>query len=52
MSDKEKLDIACQFLRQAIKKNMVLVSDDEHKKKWREFALRGSVQSRKAKVLR
>jgi hypothetical protein len=52
MSDKEKLDIACRFLHQAIKKNMVLVSDDEYKKRWRDFALRGSVQSRKAKVLR
>lgn len=52
MSDKEKLDIACRFLHQAIQKNMVRVSDDDTKKKWRDFALRGSVQSRRAKVLR
>ncbi len=52
MSDKEKLDIACFLFRQAIQKNMVRISDDEMKKKWREFALRGSVQSRKAKVIR
>ena len=52
MGDKEKLDIACRFLHQAIQKNMVRVSDEDTKKKWRDFALRGSVQSRRAKVLR
>lgn len=53
MGDKEKLDIACRFLHQAIQKNMVRVSDEENtKEKWRALALRGSVQSRRTKVLR
>jgi len=51
MGDKEKLDIACSLFRQAIQKNVVRVSEEETKKKWREFALRGSVQSRKTKVI-
>lgn len=46
MSDKEKLDIACKQLDKAIKNNQ---SINDFKKLWSDFALRGSVQSRKAK---
>lgn len=44
MSDKEKLDIACTLLSIAIKK--CDSPTDSIKKKWVEYALRGSVQSR------
>lgn len=45
MSDKEKLDIACSRLGQAIKDYQSMI---DYQKKWKDFALLGSVQSRKA----
>ena len=45
MSDKEKLDIACKQLSKAIKNHEAIV---DWKKVWRDFAARGSIQSRKA----
>ena len=47
MSDKEKLDVACKALQVAIKKSACPAANVS--KKWVEFALRGSIQSRKAK---
>ena len=47
MSDKEKLDVACNQLRIAIKKSVS--PTEEIQKKWHEFALRGSVQTQKLK---
>lgn len=47
MSDKEKLDIACTLLSIAIKK--CDSPSESAKKKWVEFGLRGSVQSRAKK---
>ncbi len=48
MSDKEKLDIACSQLQKAIA-NYQSVAD--YQKKWQDFALLGSVQTRKAKLI-
>lgn len=45
MSDKEKLNIACELLRNQIKKSVVAENMSD---RWKEYALRGSVQSRKA----
>lgn len=49
MSDKEKLDIACTRLGQAIKDYQSMI---DYQKKWKDFALLGSVQSRKASFSR
>ena len=46
MSDKEKLDLACSQLRNAIKNASL---DVDYKKKWAQFALRGSVQTQAKK---
>ena len=48
MSEKEKLDIACTELQKAIKNYQSII---DYQKKWNEFALRGSVQTRNAKLL-
>lgn len=45
MSDKEKLNIACELLRKQIKKLDVIENIND---KYRRMALQGSVQSRKA----
>ena len=47
MSDSEKLKIACEALRLAIR-NGNLERDFKHK--WVEFGLRGSVQTRNARA--
>lgn len=44
MSDKEKLDIACTELRRAIKNGNL---NNDYRKKWVDFALLGSVQTRR-----
>ena len=46
MGEKQKLDIACEILKQTIKK--VSVTEDVNKR-WELYARRGSIQSRKAK---
>lgn len=48
MSDKDKLNIACELLRKQIKKS---VAAENMSDKWKEMALQGSIQSRKAKKL-
>lgn len=48
MSEKEKLDLACKELKQALKNQQV---EKDYAKLWREFALKGSIQSRKARAL-
>lgn len=48
MGEKQKLDLACELLRKQIKKSVVAENMSD---KWKEMALRGSVQSRKAKKL-
>ena len=48
MSDKEKLDVACNELRRAMKNYQTAC---DYKQKWQEFALRGSVQTRKARAI-
>ena len=48
MGEKQKLDLACELLRKQIKKSAI---DENTVDKWKEMALRGSVQSRKAKKL-
>ena len=44
MGEKQKLDLACELLRKQIKKSAV---DEESVNKWKEMALRGSIQSRR-----
>lgn len=46
MSDKEKLDSLCKDVKDKIKN---IQSEKDCQKKWRDFALLGSVQTRKAK---
>lgn len=48
MGEKEKLDQACALLAVAIRKNCVPAEDI--KKKWVDFALRGSIQTRHARA--
>jgi len=48
MGEKQKLDLACELLRKQIKKS---VAAENMSDKWKEMALQGSVQSRKAKKL-
>lgn len=45
MSDKDQLNIACELLRNQIKKSVVAENMSD---RWKQLALRGSVQSRKA----
>ena len=44
MSDKEKLDSLCKDLQNKIRG---LQTESDMKKRWQQFALQGSVQSRK-----
>ena len=48
MSTSQKLDKACAEFRQALKNQQI---EKDYARLWREFALMGSVQSRKAKAL-
>ena len=48
MSTKERLDLACAELRRAIKNQQ---EEKDYAKLWKQFALMGSVQSRKARAL-
>ena len=45
MSEKDKLNIACELLRKQIKKS---VAAENMSDRWKQMALQGSVQSRKA----
>ena len=47
MNDKEKLKIACDALRLAIRNGSL---EKDFKSKWIEFGLRGSVQTRNART--
>ena len=44
LKQETQLQIACELLRKQIKKSAV---DEESVNKWKEMALRGSVQSRR-----
>lgn len=46
MGEKQKLDIAVEIARQALKKSSVT---EDVNKRWELYARRGSIQSRKAK---
>ena len=45
MGEKQKLDLACELLRNQIKKSVIAENMSD---RWKQMALRGSVQSRKA----
>ena len=49
MSDTEKLKIACDALRVAIRNGNLNI---DYQKRWQDFALRGSIQTRKAKSMK